>query len=72
VKVLDMTIAWTGMLKIRDKGGKEVKITSSPRDGNNKHQTVDHRFSVKNQELRETYGVIKLVSDPPHWSVDGK
>jgi hypothetical protein len=50
-------------LKIKNAKGDEVTITTTPRTGND------------NKELHAvgaTYGVHKLVSDPPHWSHDGK
>ena len=61
-KAIDWTISWSGTLKIKDKKGKEVVIDKTPRDGGNK--TL--------HEVGASYGVKKLVSDPPHWSVDGK
>jgi hypothetical protein len=57
-----MNITWKATLKVRDKGGKEVKITSMPRNGNNKDLHL----------VGKSYGVIRLGSDPPHWSSDGK
>jgi D-alanyl-D-alanine dipeptidase len=58
---IDMTIAWSGTLTIDGPDGKPVSITSSPRDGGNKDL----------QDLGARYGVVKLKSDPPHWSTDG-
>jgi hypothetical protein len=58
---IDMTISWSGTLTIVDGKGKPVEITSSPRDGDNKDL----------QDVGASYGVIKLKSDPPHWSSDG-
>jgi len=58
---IDMDISWSGELKIDGADGKEVTITSSPRDGGNKDL----------QTLGAAYGVVKLASDPPHWSTDG-
>jgi hypothetical protein len=60
---VDMSIAWTGDLSIKDADGKTVTIKSEPRTG------------ADNAELHavgETYGVKKLGSDAPHWSSDGK
>lgn len=57
---LDMTISWPGTITIRDGAGKAVAL-SSPRDGSN---PALHKVGA-------SYGVIKLLSDPPHWSVDG-
>lgn len=61
-KAIDMTITWSGELKIQNKKKEEVTIASSPRNGQNKDL---HKIGA-------TYGVVKLVSDPPHWSTDGK
>jgi hypothetical protein len=58
---IDMDIKWSGELKIKDVKGKDVVIKSSPKDGGNKDL----------QAVGADYGVIKLKSDPPHWSSDG-
>jgi len=58
---IDMTISWTGALTITGSDGKAVTITSSPRDGGNKDL----------QSVGAGYGVVKLKTDPPHWSSDG-
>ena len=60
-RAIDMTITWQGDLKITDGSGKLVIIKSQPRNGNNAEL---HRVGA-------TYGVIKLVNDPPHWWADG-
>lgn len=60
-KAIDMSIAWSGNLKIKDSKGKDVEIKSSPRSGGNKELHA----------VGAGYGVIKLASDPPHWSSDG-
>lgn len=61
-KAIDMSIRWTGALTIKNKAGKAVKIASEPRTGDNKELHA----------VGATYGVVKLASDPPHWSTDGK
>lgn len=58
---VDMTIGWDGDLKIKNKRGRTVSITSTPRTGLN-HDLIS---------VGASYAVLKLVSDPPHWSVDG-
>jgi len=58
---IDMGISWTGDLKIKAATGKDVTIKSNPRDGGNKEL----------QAVGAGYGVVKLKSDPPHWSSDG-
>lgn len=60
---IDMTITWSGDLKIKNKKGDEVTITTSPRNG------------AKNTELHAvgaTYGVKKLLNDAPYWSENGR
>jgi hypothetical protein len=59
-RAVDMVIGWTGTIKVKDAGGKSIPL-SSPTDGTN---PVLHRIGA-------SYGVIKLLSDPPHWSSDG-
>jgi hypothetical protein len=61
-RAIDMTIGWNGTLKIKDKAGKARKL-EAPRTGD------------ANRDLHAigaSYGVIKLLSDPPHWSDDGR
>jgi hypothetical protein len=60
-KAIDMTISWQGDLKIANADGTTTTITSLPKNGGN---TDLHNVG-------STYGVIKLVNDPPHWSSDG-
>ncbi len=57
---IDMTISWSGDLKIADAKGKVVTV-GSPRTGQNSTLV----------KVGATYKVIKLISDPPHWSSDG-
>jgi hypothetical protein len=59
---IDMDIAWSSStLNITDGTGNSVAITASPKDGGN----------TQLHQVGKSYGVIKLVSDPPHWSSDG-
>jgi hypothetical protein len=58
---IDMDISWSGDLSITGADGKPVSITSTPRTGANKDL----------QKIGADYGVVKLPSDPPHWSSDG-
>jgi hypothetical protein len=60
---IDMTISWSGTLKIKNANGEDVEITSSPRTGENKEL----------QAVGETYGVVshKKSTDENHWSVNG-
>ncbi|MDE2596919.1 MAG: peptidoglycan-binding protein [Sphingomonadales bacterium] len=59
-RAIDMTIGWSGTLAIKDKQG-HVKQVGAPRDGGN----------AALQAVGASYGVIKLASDPPHWSDNG-
>ena len=62
---LDMTVCWTGTLKINDATGHTVEIATLPRPGMNKAL----------QRVAETYGVIKYSGsgvDQPHWSDNGR
>jgi hypothetical protein len=60
-KAIDMSIYWSGTLTINNAAGTAVQITSTPQSGGN---TDLHAIGAG-------YGLIKLVSDPPHWSGDG-
>ena len=59
---IDMTVTWSGTLNIKNASGKIVTITSSPRTGQNGDLV----------RVGATYKVIKLQSDPPHWSENGR
>ncbi len=61
-RAIDMTISWQSDLKIANANGKVVTITSEPRNGSN----------VELHKVAATYGVTKLVRDPPHWYDEGK
>lgn len=58
---IDMTITWSGTIKIKNASGQVVTISTTPRTGQNGNLV----------RVGATYGVIKLQSDPPHWSSDG-
>lgn len=58
---IDMSISWTGDLAIKDANGRNLAIQTTPRTGLNKALWT----------IGASYGVIKLSSDPPHWSSDG-
>jgi hypothetical protein len=59
---IDMDIEWTAKeLTITDGAGKAVTIKTGNKDGSN----------TDLQKVGKSYSVIKLVSDPPHWSSDG-
>jgi hypothetical protein len=61
-KAVDMDISWTAQeLKIKNNAGTVVTIKTGNKDGSNPEL----------HKVGKSYGVIKLVSDPPHWSIDG-
>jgi hypothetical protein len=60
-RAVDMTIGWNGTLNITDFNGQSHAIAGDPHNGSNPQLIA----------AGATFGVIKLVSDPPHWSDDG-
>jgi hypothetical protein len=60
-KAVDMTINWTGTFTLLDGQGKTVSVGAPNNGGDN---SALHRIGA-------SYGVIKLLSDKPHWSSDG-
>lgn len=59
---IDMTISWHGTLRIARAGQDgTVAIRMGPRNGDN----------IELQRVGETYGVKKLRTDAPHWSING-
>jgi hypothetical protein len=61
-RAIDMTISWSGSLTIAGADGSSSTIVSTPRNGSNPEL----------QAVGRSYGVIKLRTDPPHWSSDGR
>lgn len=59
---IDMSISWVGNLKIIDANGKEILIKTGRKDG----------LNPKLIEVGASYGVIKHLTDRPHWSTDGR
>jgi hypothetical protein len=59
---IDMFISWQRDLEITKADGSTSTIASLPREG--AHNTHLH-------EIGAEYGVLKLLGDEPHWSVDG-
>jgi hypothetical protein len=60
-KAIDMSITWNDALKVRQKSGTRKTIGSLPRSG------LNHDLWA----VGSAYGVVKLPSDPPHWSSTG-
>jgi len=59
-EAIDMDITWDGTLEVRDQNGNPHQIGAPRNNSNAVLQRVAHSF-----------GVIKLASDEPHWSIDG-
>jgi len=57
---VDMTISWAGTIKVKDGKGKDVPLPP-PANATNPALLA----------LGASYGVLKLASDPPHWSDNG-
>jgi hypothetical protein len=58
---IDWNITWDGTIKVKRKDGTLVTI-GEPNNGVS--NTALHKVG-------QSYGVIKLLNDPPHWSNDG-
>jgi tetratricopeptide (TPR) repeat protein len=59
-KAIDLTIEWSGDLKIKDAAGNEKTISSLPRNGDNRDLHA----------VGATCEIRKLVDDQPHWYED--
>jgi hypothetical protein len=59
---IDMTIGWKQALSIERKSGSKTTLAAQPRNGGNRQLIA----------VGAEYGVIKLPTDPPHWSDDGR
>jgi hypothetical protein len=60
-KAVDMNITWAGTIKVRDKTGADISMTFM----------ADTNANTTLHTVGQTYGVKKLTTDAPHWSVDG-
>jgi hypothetical protein len=60
-EAIDMSIEWNDALNIKQKNGTAKTIGSLPRTG------LNHDLWA----IGATFGVLKLPSDPPHWSSTG-
>ncbi|CAN5310398.1 hypothetical protein BH10CYA1_BH10CYA1_60790 [soil metagenome] len=58
---VDMTLSWNGTIVVKNAQGKKKTISTTPRNGSNSALVA----------VGQTYGVIKLLADPPHWSANG-
>lgn len=59
---IDINITWKDTIKIKKKDGTEVSVTFM--DDVNQNTTL--------HSVGESYGLKKLTTDKPHWSVDGR
>jgi len=59
---IDMNVSWTGKINVKKKDGTTVEIPFMSNVNANK----------KLHEVGKSYGVIKHISDAPHWSVNGR
>jgi len=62
-KAIDMNISWKDRLVLTQPSPLFIKIESTPRTGRNREL---HKVGAS------VLGVRKLVSDPPHWSYNGR
>ena len=60
-KAIDMTITWSGTMKVKKKDGAEASVKYMEKVNEN----------TKLHEVGDSYGVKKLKDDAPHWSDDG-
>lgn len=61
-KAVDMNIAWSGTISIKDANGNRIAL-GKPNNGEQ---------NLTLHSIGASYGVFKLLSDPPHWSIDGR
>lgn len=60
-KAIDMDIAWSGTMTIKKKDGTTESVPFMD----------DVNKNTKLQAVGASYGVKKLTTDAPHWSLDG-
>jgi hypothetical protein len=60
-KAIDMVITWKDTIKIKNKDGTEESVAFMD----------DVNKNTKLHAVGESYGLKKLTTDTPHWSVDG-
>jgi hypothetical protein len=58
---VDLSVSWSGGIHVRDGDGQLRRLSSARGFDNNPDL----------HEVGRSYGVVKLVSDKTHWSVDG-
>jgi hypothetical protein len=66
-EAIDMQIKWSGEIIVKDADGNRISLNAL--HGGEKNSGEQNSAL---HEIGRSYGVIKLVSDPPHWSSDGR
>lgn len=61
-EAIDMTITWSGIIKVKKNNGTETPLSYT---SNVLTNTALHKVG-------ESYGVKKLATDAPHWSLNGR
>ena len=61
-KAIDMTIKWTGKMKVKRKDGKEIEV----------QYMTNVNLNSTLHSIGLSYGVHKLKTDAPHWSFNGR
>jgi hypothetical protein len=64
-QAIDATFSWDGSLLVMNGAGVRVVLVSTANGGSEHANTRLH-------DVGRSYGVVKLISDPPHWSTDGR
>jgi hypothetical protein len=59
-RAIDMTPSWSGNLSIKRSDGSTKTIAGQPRNGGNRELIA----------VGAGYRLVKLITDPPHWSED--
>ena len=71
-RAIDMTISWTGTLRIKDKANIERSITGPPWHSGRKVNGVAEIGNTELHAVGASYKVFKNTGDPPHWSETGQ
>ena len=61
-EAIDMDITWAGTIQVRNKLGVRTPVTFMP----------DVNANTALHALGASYGVLKLATDAPHWSLNGR
>jgi hypothetical protein len=72
-KAIDLTISWTGKIKVKDAEGNEIEIDSEKSNMDNAGD-INHNLNEDLIKVGNSFGLYKLAnpkSDPNHWSING-